>query len=369
MISGQGKRILHLFKSGSGDYNKEYIDVLGRSNYLKKTYQHQLVFIEKGTFHSKETDLQCVFLDDYHFIGKKLRILAEAIESNDTVILHGLFHPYYILTLALNTSSCSKAKWVVWGGDLYSDTSNSSNKFKIITFMRSPFIQRITRNLDAIVTLVPYDYEIAKRMYGTKAKHFNAFYPNPIKLNYLDSIRDEGEETKTPTILLGNSATRTNGHFEVIDMLAQKKQNISFNVVCPLSYGDMQYGAQVIQYGKQRLGESFLPLTVRITPPEYARVLGGIDVAVMNHRRQQAVGTIFPLLYAGAKVYLRKDTSTYRWLTDLGAKIFDLDEFIFTPCHKIFEFPKRYSQENRKIIAGHYSESHFVETWKRVFDS
>jgi len=44
---------------------------------------------------------------------------------------------------------------------------------------------------------------------------------------------------------------------------------------------------------------------------KYFQLLSNIDIVVFAHNRQQAVGNIVPLLYAGKKIYIRSDISTW----------------------------------------------------------
>ena len=47
---------------------------------------------------------------------------------------------------------------------------------------------------------------------------------------------------------------------------------------------------------------------------DYNKILEGVKIAILNNRRQQAIGNIIALLYMGAKVFLSKKNTYYHFL-------------------------------------------------------
>ena len=60
-------------------------------------------------------------------------------------------------------------------------------------------------------------------------------------------------------ILLGNSATPENNHVDIIDLLVENSSE-NVKIICPLSYGNKEYAATISKYGREHLGDRFVPL-------------------------------------------------------------------------------------------------------------
>lgn len=126
-------------------------------------------------------------------------------------------------------------------------------------------------------------------------------------------------------ILLGNSATATNNHLEVLERLATVLPQ-DRTVICPLSYGDRAYGLAVEAAGRRLLGHRFVPLREFMDPPAYAQVIASCSIVVMNHLRQQALGNIVLALCAGAHVFLNAASPVHRAMRRIGVELHDVEE-------------------------------------------
>ena len=105
-----------------------------------------------------------------------------------------------------------------------------------------------------------------------------------------------------------------------------------------MSYGgNQEYIEYVIKKGKQFFGNRFIPIMEFMEPEDYFSLLKQIDVAIMNHNRAQAVGNVFALLYLGKPVFLKSETSTFKELTDLGFKLFKVEDLADVNLKSIFE--------------------------------
>lgn len=161
------------------------------------------------------------------------------------------------------------------------------------------------------------DYDLLQETLGPR---FRARYA---QLNYGSIERSFGVGPAGLTgedILLGNSATATNNHIEMLRLLSRCDLG-DRKVVVPLSYGDPDYRDAVVRRGKQLLGVRFEPLLAFMPLAEYNAQLARCSVAIMNHRRQQALGNIGASLYRGARLYLDEAGMMYRVFRDLGAHV------------------------------------------------
>lgn len=300
------------------------------------------------------------------------RSLMSLMRSSEKTIIHGLFDPRLMLLIRYCTffkpSLNSRLHWVIWGGDLYCHILRErSLKSDIYECLRKSVIS----NLGNIVALVPGDYKLAQKWYKAKGRNQVAFYPNPVDFSMLERAykKEANRNNGNMNILLGNSASSSNNHFDAIDLLSKFK-SLDFTVSCPLSYGNMDYAKEVIAYGKKKLGNKFEAITDFLKPEEYANILASVDAAIMYHNRQQAVHNILSLLYLGKKVFLRSEVTTYSWLkNDLGLEVYDanlLNDYEMAPDLYLLE---EAGTKNKEIVKEFFSVSNCRRMWNEVFES
>ena len=121
----------------------------------------------------------------------------------------------------------------MWGGDFYFPEKQ--------TWFRN----QIIKNIRNFITLNIYDFEYVKNKYFTFGTLWKCpFYPK----NLFKEISTFKVNQKLK-ILVGNSATITNRHEEIFNLLTNL-ENKEFEIYCPLSYGDKIYANKIIQLGK-----------------------------------------------------------------------------------------------------------------------
>lgn len=126
-------------------------------------------------------------------------------------------------------------------------------------------------------------------------------------------------------ILVGNSADPSNNHLEVFDKLEAFKDR-DIKIYAPLTYGNQDYAKSIIEEAKQRFGDKFEALTEHMPFNQYIEFLGKIDIAIFNHKRQQAMGNTITLLGLGKKVFMRQDTVQYKFLSEHHIQIFKIED-------------------------------------------
>jgi len=307
------------------------------------------------------------------------RRLIREIKSCEKVIIHGLFSLKLIVLLNAYLLISSRSRrpkmfWRIWGGDLYNNfLYPPSGRLKSLKKIRRTILlqpkKRLLRHLYGIISPVKGDYDFAVSKYKTNAKYFKYGNYAVYEPEYFEEIKKTEHPTDVPTILLGNSASQTNDHYEAIDLLKSLREYRDFRVLCPLSYGDNKYGEKVIEYGKDKLGESFEPILNYIAESEYISLLDSVDIAIMNHKRQQALGNIGILMRLGKKVFLRKQNPVYKHYTDMGAKVFSIDDISKDNPETFFEFDKDTSERNKKAVFSYNSKENVIKSWKDLFDS
>lgn len=297
-------------------------------------------------------------------INEKSRDLIKVIISMnkmDKIYIHGLFSLYLILIIFLQPWLLKKCCWVIWGADLYY-YNNRKKTFKsnIYEFVR----RRVIKNMSGLITHIKGDYELAREWYGAKGEYYYSFmYPSNLYKEYqLDHSNIEKSKTY---IQIGNSADPSNNHIEVLEKIHKFKDR-KIEIICPLSYGDVNYKDKVILEGHKLFGDKFIPLTEFMPFEEYLETLAKIDIAIFNHNRQQAMGNITTLLGLGKKVYIRDDITTWQFCMEHDLVVYNsnLDfEDLFE------EMDTEIKDRNRENVKRQFSEEKLVEDWKRILES
>lgn len=279
--------------------------------------------------------------------------LLPKLYSADKIIIHGLFDVYLIILLVLNPWLLKKCYWVMWGADLYSFMYPQNNfKYKISEFLKSIVI----RKMGYLLTYIKGDVEVARKQYCAQGKYLeNIAYLSNI-FNYRMGNKKNNDTTN---ILIGNSADPTNEHLEVFKKIEFVK-DCDIKIFTPLSYGNQEYAMQVVKKGDDVFGDKFKGLLDFILYEEYLDLLDSIDIAIFNHKRQQAMGNTINLIGMGKIVYLRKDTTQWNFFNELSIDVLDINDF---------ELKKTVnSKENSQKIVQYFSYENLLKQWTGVLE-
>jgi hypothetical protein len=97
------------------------------------------------------------------------------------------------------------------------------------------------------------------------------------------------------------------------------------------------------------------------------KILSDIDIAIMNHDRQQGLGTIVNLIVNNAKIFIRSDTTSYKFFRDNGIVLFDTLSIDELPYEEFISEDKTEYRLNRKKILKLTSEDESLKGWLKVF--
>ncbi|MFN4191052.1 MAG: TDP-N-acetylfucosamine:lipid II N-acetylfucosaminyltransferase, partial [Pseudothermotoga sp.] len=122
--------------------------------------------------------------------------------------------------------------WVLWGAELYNYYLKS--KHSPAEWLYNEVKKLFVRNAYSVIALSEEDYHFARQKFGTNAKYSYAFYPNVVSFENLDyAMARNKKEKQTRKILIGNSASETNNHFEILQSLTKLNINDNFEILCP----------------------------------------------------------------------------------------------------------------------------------------
>jgi hypothetical protein len=281
--------------------------------------------------------------------------LTKAMNKAEKIIIHGLFNNHLLYLLAMQPWLLKKCYWVIWGGDLYIHNA----PVKDWRWGKNEFFRRLViKRMGHLVTYIKGDYDLATEWYGAKGQYHECFmYPSNLYKDY--AVPDK--QYSGFNILVGNSADLSNNHLEVFDKLEVFKDQ-DIKIYAPLSYGNQAYAKKIIEEGKKKFGDKFKPLTDMMPFDQYLEFLGLIDVAIFNHKRQQAMGNTITLLGLGKTVYMRSDRTTWELFEDIDVKVFDVENI------KLDLLDEKIKKDNQEKIKKHFSIDNYKKQLQELFN-
>jgi dTDP-N-acetylfucosamine:lipid II N-acetylfucosaminyltransferase len=284
----------------------------------------------------------------------------KALYAAEHIYIHGLFDMRIVMMFFLQPWLLRKCKWIVWGGDLYLYLqSHSTIKAKVKEFVRAIVIKRI----GGLITHIKGDYELASKWYGVRGSYYYSFmYPSN---SYKEiPLPKKVEDDFITYIQVGNSADPSNNHLDIFEKLSSLNPK-NIKIICPLSYGDKEYAKKVADRGKEKFGNDFEPLFDFLPFDKYLNLISEIDIAIFNHKRQQAVGNIMTLLGLGKKVYIREDITTWDFGKAHGLKLYSINSEFQNALKPITDEIKC---NNIKKVKNQFSEKKLISDWRKIFE-
>ena len=284
--------------------------------------------------------------------------LCSRLHAADKIILHGLFNWRIIILLSAFPWILKKCHWVIWGADLYVYQQKSKSlKHEFLNYFR----KRVLKRVGYLLTYVSGDVELAREWFSARGVHqyclmylSNVYQPLPESKN----IRPQKSHIN---VMVGNSASPTNNHLEVFQIMSAFRED-RVRIFSPLAYGDMNYAKEVVASGRSIFGDRFEPMFDFMSIEKYRDFLSTIDIAIFNHRRQQAMGNTIALLGAGKTVFLRLHVSHGRMLSALGLKLFDISEL------GVKLISEEQARNNIEIIKSVFSRDRLIAQWADIFE-
>ena len=276
-----------------------------------------------------------------------------------------------------------KVLWSVWGSDAYDHfldqdffeplTNNVRRRslfqrrqsfylytlYHLVRYRVKPVRKelKLLQLINYVITVLPYEFEIIKKEFGLTAKY--------IDYNYgVNKFNSFSNSPLGNSILIGNSATSTNNHLDVFDIIKETNKKL----IVPLSYGAYDYKNYkelIISEGIRIFKDSFTPIEEFMPLQDYRELTLSCNSVIMYHIRQQALGNIFMFLFQGMRVFLNSKSVTYSFLEDKGMIIFDLKQDYTLLGVELNEEQK---QINKEIVLNLTSREVIKEKTKGIID-
>jgi hypothetical protein len=273
----------------------------------------------------------------------------------DKVIVHGLFNRYLLVLLFLAPWLSRKCYWVIFGGDLY---KHQLGKRDLGWRINQVYMGWVISRIGHFVTHIKGDYELAKKWYGANGHWHECFmYPS----NLFHELPEQSEPHVGINILLGNSADPSNFHIEALDKLMMYRDR-NIHIYAPLSYGNKEHARQVAAYGKKFFGDKFIAIMDFMPFDDYLKLLAQIDLAIFNHKRQQAMGVATTLLGSGRKVYMRSNVTQWEFFKRKGIMLFDIEKI------ELEKLDYRTSKLNKERVEEYFSLENYLYQLNELFE-
>lgn len=294
------------------------------------------------------------------------RIIALARKAN-LVIVHAMGTLGAIAFLAAPRRAVKV--WSGWGADYYGNNPtlfgprtaavrselmqhDRSPASRLRTMTRESLKRRAAAVTDLFSAPIPDDLEIFSARYpGFRGEYLQLNYASLEQSFAMSHARELSSD-----VLVGNSASFSNNHLDVFELLDANVQGRR-SVIVPLSYGESAaYADRVAKSGRTVLGSEFVAIREYMPPEEYFRVVAGCGVMIMGHRRQQALGNIGVALNSGARVLLDRANPLYAFLRRIGTHVEPI-ETLAAPGGSSMPLPAEVIAATREALLGFWGEA------------
>ena len=90
---------------------------------------------------------------------------------------------------------------------------------------------------------------------------------------------------------------------------------------------------------------------------------------IMNHVRQQALGSIITLIYRGSKIFLREDSVLFCFFKSLNANIYSVEQLELQPKLLDEHLTQEQIEYNREILKEIWSEKVVLKRTKALVEA
>lgn len=313
---------------------------------------------------------------------------AEMYRGQDIVIVHSL-HPDWCPAIT-RVPRGIPVVWLGWGYDYYDLIQKAFHcnflldstrvlyerirpeqgvLVRLKSFIKKLGIWRyskenVIRRINYFSPVLPAEYDLVRNACQ------NMPFPDYLRWNY-GTLEDDlikgfqGRWVKGESVLVGNSATFSNNHLEVLELLSDAL-DADRAILLPLSYGESDYAEAIIAKGLALFGNRMTALTTFMPVESYIDKLLQCGYVVMNHVRQQAVGNIVIMLYLGAKVFLREENPVYHFFKNLGARIYTLEDLKNDPDMLNQPLSVEARQCNREVVTAEWCRANADEKTRNL---
>ncbi len=181
--------------------------------------------------------------------------------------------------------------------------------------------KKVLSRIDYVSTVLPSEYQLLHRISEFKAEYFPFQYVN----NEMD-WEPMWNDSNTDYILVGNSASKTNNHLDILNILQKRK--ITNKCIIPFSYdcnSDSRYMNSLLSFNKLDIHIQQAYMSYE----KYVSLVNLCKVAIFGHIRQQAIGNVILCMLQGKKIFFYEDSVAYKFFKDGGYVIFSIEDDLY----------------------------------------
>lgn len=250
---------------------------------------------------------------------------------------------------------------------------NTKIKFKIKNKIHQ-LLYRKNKNKKKTLNKINYFSPVLESEYNLIKEKYSDFKPKYISWNYGNLSKalityKESEKNKEINILLGNSATATNNHKEVIELLSNTNLEKIDKVIMPLNYGSKLYAEKIKEFGISKIGKKLKTIEIFTPFDDYMKLLETCKTVIMNHKRQQAGFNIAATLYFGSRVILNENNPFYKYYKNEGVILNNIKELLDDSSLLHKELSKEEKLNNKTIITKLRSWDTALEKTKNLIET
>lgn len=374
--------IYHIFNANTSHHVPRMIEgILRNASETNKFGVEEHYFLlrnENKNFSSLSNNHNCsnlylkIFQDyktlNYKFLGNSLSFIKYMfmIATGDRIIIHstqtlfGRNTLFWLLLFIRGNNFRKRCSIILWG--VAERQKRSSNFLSGIFYEIKRFV---LKSLRYVVTLSWDDSEKIKDWFNLS----NVIITGYIRDTYSEfkvytKFNNEPQDLKR--IMISHSSFSHNYHIEILNLLGRFKDE-NLEIICPLSYGSIEYREIVISQGKQIFGDKFKYYDKLLSRSEYNNLLASIDIYISNALMQTGLYVVAFCICTGKKLYLRGNN--FNWMTHLGFKVNNINE-ISQLSYKDFINPidDKWKASNDLLAREVYSAKPKIEDWKLFYN-
>lgn len=350
------KKILHLFRIEK--FTESFIELMRDNTLFEHTfwvYGNEYLYDLYGMNYLKRANVKFLPRLD---IKMNKKSTEKQLQSYDLIVYHGVFDNIIINYFYNHRNLLEKLALYFWGGD------------KVLLGNRKDKLCKkyVIRKAAVIITIIPQDYLDIKKKYHPIGKHFCAGYFDSSALEFMEIVQNlPRENNEIVNIQIVNSATETNDHINMLNILSKFK-NENIKIYLPLSYGDVEYANKVIKYGENIFGDKLVPIREFMPLKEYCLFINKIDIAIFNMIRQQALGNIYLLLQSGCKLFFNSQGLLWDFFKqDVKCSVARTEEINEMTFMQFVDFSEENKQMNRLQVLKSFSKNNSIKQWENIF--
>lgn len=243
----------------------------------------------------------------------------------DYIFFHSLAEDYsFALNMLMAPSLLKRTVWIIVGGDLYSWAQPVCGRiYKQLGARIRNSIAKLYRQKIPYVICSAIDEYKYKSDFGRAIVFVNESNNPGYAFSEIEKYRPQSDSRAPLRIMIGHSSSKELSHKEVIQKLLSLDLPSDTEYLFPLSYGNKEYGDLIEREAIEAFGNKAKIFREKIQFPDYVRLLWSVDCAIFHTDRQIAFGNILMLLYMKKKLFFKKGSVLWNYMSERGVTVFD----------------------------------------------